>query len=141
MHPHPGFFLHLYTRIHKYPNSPATTGRRIIPPCRNVAFPRTTFPPFYVFLSDFQILFKKNVSCYSPLVSVLWFGCIDLDDRDTPLPLQDSAYIFFLNINTTTYLFKQSCPYDTITLFMFLLLVITIVTLLIIPFIIMFMNI
>ena len=65
MHPHPGFFLHLQTRIHQYPDSPATTQRRLIPPCRHVAFPITTLPPLYVFLSDFHIFFKNSVTCYS----------------------------------------------------------------------------
>ena len=47
------------------------------------------------------------------------------DPRDTPLPLQDFVYLFFLNINTATYILKQSRPYNTLTLFMCLLLVIT----------------
>ena len=36
MHPHPGFFLHLQTRIHQYPDFPATTGRRLKSPYRHV---------------------------------------------------------------------------------------------------------
>ena len=104
-------FLHLQTRIHQYPDSPATTGRKLRPPCRNVAYPSTTLPPLYVFLFDFQIFFKKSISCYSTLVSVLCFGCIDLDDRDALLTIWSYVYISFNHI------FKPySYPFKIVTL-------------------------
>ena len=111
MHPHPSLCLHLQKRIHQYPDSPTTAGRRIRPSCKNVAFPRTTLPLLYVFLSDFQIFFKKSISCYSSLVSVLCFGCIDMDDKDTLLSIWSFVYISF------NHLFKPwSHPFNIVTL-------------------------
>ena len=60
MHPHPGFFLHLQTRIHLYLDFPATTRRRLRSPYRHVACPSTTMPPLYVLCNMFDFFLPSH---------------------------------------------------------------------------------
>ena len=76
MHPHPGFCLHLQTRIHQYFDSPTTTGRWLRPPCRHVACPSTTHPPLFDFMS---LLLNSWTLSYSITETINFFNTLSIN--------------------------------------------------------------